>query len=85
MGLKQVKTAAGTQAADRIRLELWIAAGYETIELEAFAYPCLCRPAAGALPAQEQHVPVGFTPSKALAAALFAEAKAAVDSALEGV
>ena len=39
MGLKQVKTAAGTQAADRIRLELWIAVGYETIEPEAFAYP----------------------------------------------
>ncbi len=64
--------------AQRYRLELWVGEDGE-IEDEAFAYPTLTRPAAGALSAQEQEMPVPFTPSAGLKATLKVEQKNNVD------
>ena len=62
----------------RYKLEFWVGVDGE-IEDEAFAYPTLTRPAAGALSAQEQETGVKFTPSNGLKATLKVEQKNNVD------
>jgi hypothetical protein len=79
--LKQA-TIDGVTKAERFRIEAWVQFGYDAIEAEAFVYPCLCRPAAGALPAQEVALPVQVTLDAAARSALFSAVKAAVDAKL---
>ena len=82
--LKQLKVTnqdnTVVDKADRIKVQVFVNVGGTAIEAEALAYPYICRAGLGALPAQEVQIPVKFTPSAALAAALLSEVMAAVNA-----
>ena len=71
---------ATTKEPLRFEVKLYVDGVTEDVEAKAFAYPCLSRPVAGAMPKQELATEVEITLSAGVKATLKTEIKTAVDA-----